>query len=313
MEAKATNHRHRAGGPGAGRRRRRIGNDQLWRALCRMAGNDASGSLVRRRTRRDGLRAICDRLARLGYRDLAPGGIKDKHVWALVEDWKRDGMSTGRMKNLMTEVRWWARAVGRGSVVMSENARYGIANRRMPRGASTGVELDPGRLALVVDERVRFSLELQSAFGLRREEAMKFRVAYADRGGSIVLKASWCKGGRARTVPVVDAAQRALLDRLRAFAGGDSLIPPGEKYVQQMGRFERETRRAGISRTHALRYGYAQRRYLELAGQPCPAAGGTPVRSRSLGERQADRRARVVIARELGHGRLEIVAVYVGL
>ena len=46
------------------------------------------------------------------------------------------------------------------------------------------------------------SLELQSAFGLRREEAIKFAPRYADKGDHLLLKASWTKGGKARTIPV---------------------------------------------------------------------------------------------------------------
>jgi hypothetical protein len=46
------------------------------------------------------------------------------------------------------------------------------------------------------------SLRLQAAFGLRREEAVKFQPSYADRGDRLALKASWCKGGRAREIPV---------------------------------------------------------------------------------------------------------------
>ena len=42
------------------------------------------------------------------------------------------------------------------------------------------------------------SLELQRAFGLRREEAMKFQPSYADQKDHITLKASWTKGGRAQ-------------------------------------------------------------------------------------------------------------------
>ena len=37
------------------------------------------------------------------------------------------------------------------------------------------------------------SLELQQAFGLRREEAIKFIPSFADRGDHLVLKASWTK------------------------------------------------------------------------------------------------------------------------
>ena len=158
-------------------------------------------------------------------------------------------------------------------------------------GYRDGLELDRAKLVAVQDERVRFSLELQTAFGLRREEAIKFRVAYADWGDRIQLKDTWCKGGRARSVPVLEGAQRELLDRLHAFAGKDSLIRPEEKYVQHKGRFERDTRRAGIPKTHRLRHGYGQRRYRELTGFPCAAAGGKVVREMTRAERQVDQSA----------------------
>lgn len=193
---------------------------------------------------------------------------------------------------------------------MRDNGRYGIADRKAARGYRDGLVLERAKLEAVRDERVRLSLELQAAFGLRREEAIKFRVAYADRGDRIVLRASWCKGGRGRSVPILEGAQRGLLDRIHAFAGKDALIRPEEKYVQQMGRFERDTRRAGIPKSHRLRHGYAQRRYRELAGFPCAAAGGKAVRSMTREERRLDAMARRTIASELGHGRVEVVAIY---
>lgn len=63
-------------------------------------------------------------------------------------------------------------------------------------------ELSTAALRLVLDEHVRMSLRLQELFGLRREESIKVSPAYADRGDQLVLKASWCKGGRARELPV---------------------------------------------------------------------------------------------------------------
>ena len=128
----------------------------------------------------------------------------------------------------------------------------------------------------------------------------------------IQLKDTWCKGGRARTVPVLEDTQRELLDRLHAFAGKDSLIRPEEKYVQQMGRFERDTRRAGIPKSHRLRHGYGQRRYQELTGFPCPAAGGKAIRAMTRAERRLDGQARQTVARELGHVRVDVAAVYLG-
>ena len=62
--------------------------------------------------------------------------------------------------------------------------------------------IDVTDLEKVRDPHVRMSLELQSAFGLRREEAIKFVPSYADKGDHLLLKASWTKGGKARTIPV---------------------------------------------------------------------------------------------------------------
>ena len=42
----------------------------------------------------------------------------------------------------------------------------------------------------------------QAAFGLRRAESIKIQPAWADRGNALVLRASWCKGGRERSIPM---------------------------------------------------------------------------------------------------------------
>ena len=52
------------------------------------------------------------------------------------------GLLSGTMKNLMVHLRWWAGVVGKGSVVMKDNARYGIEDRRAARGYRDGLELD---------------------------------------------------------------------------------------------------------------------------------------------------------------------------
>jgi hypothetical protein len=96
------------------------------------------------------------------------------------------------------------------------------------------------------------SLELQQAFGLPREEAMKFQSSYADRGDHLVLKASWTKGGRERVIPVRSEAQRNVLNRARRLAGQGSLIPSSRNYVQQMRVYEGNTLRAWLSQRHGL-------------------------------------------------------------
>ena len=99
------------------------------------------------------------------------------------------------------------------------------------------------------------------------------------------------------------AAQRALLDQAKALAKRGALIPAHKSYVVQLHRYEHWTRQAGLSHLHGLRHAYAQDRFLELAGFPCPAMGG-PSRAHLMPEqREADYDARVIISSELGHSR----------
>ena len=96
----------------------------------------------------------------------------------------------------------------------------------------------------MTDAHVRMSLELQRAFGLRREDGIKFRPSYADRDDHIVLKASWAKGGRERAIPIRNARQREVLDRAHCLAGAGSLIPLDRNYVHQLRVYEGYTCRA---------------------------------------------------------------------
>jgi hypothetical protein len=84
------------------------------------------------------------------------------------------------------------------------------------------------------------------------------------------------------------------------------------RYVDQLRRFEFQCARAGIHRVHGLRHQYAQIRYRELTGWAPPAAGGPRSRGLSPAQREIDREARQTISRELGHERIQVVAVYVG-
>ena len=215
------------------------------------------------------------------------------------------------MKNRMSALRWWAERVGRPGVV-GTNAAHGIGERRYVTNEDRSAVLDPEKLGLVKDEHVRMSLELQAAFGLRREEAIKFTPAYADRGDRVRIKASWAKGGRAREIPLWNEGQRAVLDAARRLAGGGALIPGGRNYAVHRRVYERQTEAAGLSRMHGLRHAYAQSRYEALTGWKAPAVGGPRRRSLGAAKRRIDTAARMTIAQELGHGRISIVPTYIG-
>jgi len=172
--------------------------------------------------------------------------------------------------------------------------------------------LNTSDLEKIPDPHIRMSLQLQQAFGLRREEAIKFQPGFADQGAHIHLRASWTKGGKSREIPIRTNAQRELLDRIRKQVGSESLIPADRSYVQQLRVYERLTANAGLSRMHGLRHDYAQRRYEELTGWLSPAAGGPRVKTLTPDQKQSDRKARLMISGELGHERIQVIGAYLG-
>ncbi len=86
-------------------------------------------------------------------------------------------------------------------------------------------------LELVKDEHIKMSLQLQEAFGLRREEAIKFTASYADRGNKLELKGSWTKGGKPREIPIRTNEQRELLNKIKSLTGNGYLIRSNRNYV----------------------------------------------------------------------------------
>jgi integrase len=238
--------------------------------------------------------------------------LKPKHIDALVSRWKDQRLSVGTFKNRLSALRWWAKKVGKADIVAKDNNAYGIGNRRHVGTESKAQMLDDKQLEKVSDPYVRLSLRLQAELGLRREEAIKFSPNYAIRGDHIKLKASWTKGGRARTVPIRTEEQRRLLEDVRNLAKGGALIPSERNYVEQRNRYDRQVRTAGIKNPHGLRHAYAQARYEELTGWKAPVAGGPASKSLTMDQRARDKGARETISRELGHDRISISAVYLG-
>ena len=257
---------------------------------------------------------IGEQLGDLGFNKLDPKNLKEKHVNAIVEKWKGDGLATGTIKNRMTALRWIVRKVDKPYLVKRTNAEYGIGRRSLTSGVSKAVALPLGDLEKIKCPYVRTSLELQREFGLRREESIKIQAAWADRGGVLVLKPSWTKGGRGRDIPIRTASQREVLERAKALGETTvkgSLIPTVQ-YKEQLRRYELQTARAGLNKMHGLRHAYAQQRFRDLAGFEAPVCGGPGKDGMTPEQRRLDYDARQIITRELGHNRGQITAVYLG-
>ncbi len=285
--------------------------DDLTYTLRQLCQRNRDGSHTTQADRLRALTLVSRQLREAGFRQMRAGSLKGKHVDALVERWQAEGLSAGTLKNRMAHLRWWAEKVGKAGIISADNARLGIPDRQhvtnLDKSRTLGDALDQVRNA-----HVRMSLQLQQAFGLRREESIKFQPSYADRGDHIALKGSWTKGGRERSVPITTDEQRRVLDLAHQLAGAGSLIPAHKSFIQQRHVYDGQCKAAGLSHMHGLRHRYAQQRYEALTGWKAPAAGGPSARDLTSAQHTMDTQARQAISRELGHERTQITSVYLG-
>ncbi len=258
-------------------------------------------------------------LHELGFKVGHLNGLKPKHVYVLVEHWKKQGKSPATIKNYMSKLRKLAYFIDNPKLVKSGNDSYQIDKRTyIPTQNKAIHHID---LNLCTDPHIRLSLEAQMLFGLRREESMKFVVSEAWFGSSLFIKPSWTKGGIGRLLNITNEDQmKWLLKVSQQIKPRESLIPKERTYKQNLSHYQQQAKLMGVCKLHGLRHAYAQRRYAELTkeldplkiGLICPIAGGKSVRELNQTEKQIDKQVREIISRELGHSRLNITKVYLG-
>jgi len=151
--------------------------------------------------------------------------------------------------------------------------------------------------------------------GLRSREASLFdakrALHEAERTGSVTVTRG-TKGGLARVVPITHPDQ---LDTLRSAvqAQGNrrNLIPQDRSWKTWCDGTLRATRETVQDHTgaglHNLRASFACQRYKSLTGHDAPVVAGRMIASRAV-----DYAARLRISAELGHGRIDVVASYIG-
>jgi hypothetical protein len=309
--------------------------DKLEWDFVQQQRHNRDGSFSTQAARSATLSLSARQLRELGYRNLRVASLGQRHLKALVAHWQKTEISAATIKNRMAHLRWSCERAGRAGVARISNDDLGIARRSYVAQESKARDLPAANLERITDPHIQFSLRLQEAFGLRREESIKFVAAVADRGDHLELRASWCKGGKSRVIPIHTEHQRAVLDEVRAFAGNGSLIPAHQNYRQQVRRYENQTNAAGLSKLHGLRHLYAQQRYLDLTGKQAPAVlayidrlerdqlpndgertwlglTSIPQLTNATHKGLSDREARQLISLELGHERISITTTYLG-
>jgi len=284
----------------------------LARDLKRICRHNRDGSYKTQKDRENILLLCAHDLETIGIKAQSAHSIKPKYTTRLVEFWKAKGISDATIANRLCAMRYWAASVNKASVIPRTNGELGI-ERRNQSAENKAQRLDLEKVAVLPCPHMQLACRLISAFGLRMEEALKFNPSFADKGDFIALKASWCKGGRARVIPLtMTTRQRALLDEVKALCGSGSLIPDDKSYIEHRKAFEYQTWQAGMQNLHGLRHNYAQVRYKALTGWECPKRGGTAYNGLTDEQRAIDKEVRLLISEELGHSRIDITKVYLG-
>ncbi len=276
-------------------------------------GIDRQGSHATKADRKASLTRAAHTLHdELGYRHFKSfTQLKQHHVKALVNHWFSKGLTPAAQKNYMSHIRWAAECIGKANMIPF-NTELGIERRQYINNDDKSLRPTAHQISQIKNEHMRVSFQLQKEFGLRREEALKIQPSRADQGYRLRLKGSWCKGGREREIPINNSAQRQILNEAKKLAGQGSMIPKDTNYKQWVKTYENTTREVGLGHTHGLRHAYAQDRYEQLTGRKSPAVEGSKRNGLGDQDREQDEQARLIIARELGHDRVEITANYLG-
>ena len=173
-------------------------------------------------------------------------------------------------------------------------------------------------------DRIAALLGLCRELGLRSREAALLdcqkALAQASENGVIDVERG-TKGGRGkstvtspsrveRLVPVSNTAMKALETSARLQGNKDNLIPEHQRLPDFLSSVRHYSgavlKKHGLNNRHDLRAAYACERYQQITHHVAPVIAGKQECLKS-----ADRKAREVIAQELGHNRTDVVASYI--
>lgn len=268
-----------------------------------------------------------------GYKIKDPHNLKPKHISYLISRWKNEGLETSTIKDRLSQIRWLLIKVNKESIIPKDNVSLGIGRRVYVDNKDKAIRLnDSGvleKINKIENNNLKLQIELAANFGLRFEEASKFKPHEADKGDYILVHYG-TKGGQDRSVPIQTEQQRDFLNKCKlAIDKHSSMIPKEYTYIKWQKMAYNEFKAIGLSKTssersfHALRHGYAQDFYMKRTGwDSCPVHFANPeeweqhIKTKyELSDenfKEKDTEGRIATAEVLGHHREDIVAQYIG-
>lgn len=275
------------------------------------------------------LRTCFHDLVTLGYRMQTPENLSEKHLFALIEHWHKEGKAVSTIQERLSRLRIFAGWIGKNGLVKSlptylpsvpaKDLKVRKVALKSKGWTENGVDVKAKIAeADALDRRFGLMLRLALAFGLRHMEVVQLRVWKSDRGDKLAVYHA--KNGRPRDVYIDTPEQRAVLDFVKAAIGksehlGWRSTTRGEtaSLEYSIGRYNKCMAKIGITREdagvtgHGLRAQYAENAAL-IAQMIPPTLGGTGGQM----DRDDLNVKRSQVSELLGHSRTSITSAYYG-
>lgn len=237
----------------------------------------------------------------------------------LAEKVQSKQISASYAQNLVSSVNTVMHLTPKQWESVSPTRECGIAERSLVRDTPVLTEREPLSVALQAlrengNYRGAAVAELAREFGLRSKEAALLNAHSAlkeaqSKGFISVLNGT--KGGRHREVPITSEKQLEVLKNASQAQEDARAVMPSDKnwaqYRNELQHVREVLKENGFAGLHDLRSAYAASRYEQLTGQSAPINNDGVI-----GDRAMDLTARNTITKELGHGRIDVVAAYIG-
>ena len=174
----------------------------------------------------------------LGYGVQQWKNITNKHVGAVVEKWKADGLKPSTIKEYLSGVRTCSKFYG--GRISESNRDFKIENRVYISNIDKSVSQETfdrvtnelKESSDINDNRIASQLELQRYLGLRKEESFKFSSNRAVLKDGRVHISDGTKGGRERILSEIsDKAKEAIDYAIRTASKNEIICITGSLYV----------------------------------------------------------------------------------
>ena len=234
-------------------------------------------------------------------------------------------LSIATAHNYISVINTVMRLVNNNWVLISATQQCHIAKRNRISIKNKGIsDEDHNKVKKNVSSRLSSIIDLERYMGLRFKESSLInakKTLETSLNNSTVEISKGTKGGRKRNIPVT----QKIIDVLKVAANiqdGNSMVQKDLSYKHFMSKCYSEITNLDFN-FHGERHYYAQSRYEEITEAPAPIVAGWKRNERigklsiylsinTIDANILDKKARLIIAEELGHGREEISNVYLG-